>query len=280
MPHIDIPLDKLVISRLNSRKDLTAGQEDTGIAELAADIQRRGLVNAITVRSIPNGQYEIIAGQRRYFACKQIGLSPIPCNLRDDLDDVSAESLSLVENVQRADLHPLDKARALKTLYERLGSYESVSKEASLSGTTVRKYIHLLTLPIELQKKLGTTEGVAGVGAMAKLASAFKGDAAIEAFGKISGFKRGIQERIIEKSEGDLSRLDDLIEEAKEGIFDLRKCGGRIGCEIVRDIIEGEITRAEFEQLVGDVRKELGLHAMPRRQKTAARDFWKAMAKA
>jgi len=57
--------------------------------------------------------------------------------------------------------------------------------------------------------------------------------------------RRGIQESIIEKSKGDPSRIDDLVAEAEEGAFDVRRCGGRVGCEIVGDIIEGEITRSD-----------------------------------
>jgi ParB family chromosome partitioning protein len=279
MPQMDIPLAQLVVSPLNSRRDQSAGQEDSGIGELAADIKRHGLLNPLTVRPIANGQFEIVAGQRRFWACKQADFSPVPCNVLYDLDDASAEALSLVENVQRADLNPLDKARALKTLYERHGSYDKVSREVSLSTATIRKYVQLLSLPVDLQRKIGTKEGAAGVGALSKLASAFEGDAAIEAYNKISGFQRGIQEEIIQRSKGDLSRLDDLVEEAHEGAFNVRRCGGRVGCEIVRDIIEGEITRSEFEQLVSDIRNSLGLQSMPRRQKTATNDFWKALAK-
>jgi hypothetical protein len=199
--------------------------------------------------------------------------------VRDDLSDASAQSLSLIENVQRADLHPLDKARALKALLEQFGSYEKVSKEIAWSVTTIRKYIQLLSLPVELQAKLGTKDGPAGIGSLARLAGTFDGQSAIEAYGKISGFKSNIQEKILQESGGDLSRLDELAEEAKEGIFDIRHCGGRVGCEIVRDIIEGEITKSEFEELVRNVRLSLGLAAMPRRQKAATRDFWKALSK-
>jgi len=73
--------------------------------------------------------------------------------------------------------------------------------------------------------------------------------------------------------------VDDLVKEANEGVFDVRRCGGRFGCEIVRDIIEGEITRSEFEGLVNDVANELGLQSVPRKRRTAAGEFWKALAK-
>lgn len=96
-------------------------------------------------------------------------------------------------------------------------------------------------------------EGAAGVGAFSKLAANFEGNLAIDAYEKVLGFKRGVQEKIIERNGGDLSRLDELVEEAKEGVFEICRCGGRVGCEIARDIIEGEIMRSEFEELVSDI---------------------------
>jgi ParB/RepB/Spo0J family partition protein len=279
MTRRDIPAAQLVVSPLNSRKNLQAGEEDSSLTELAESIKQRGLINVITVRAIRDGKFEIVAGQRRFAACRHIGLDPIPCEVRDDLSDDSAQSLSLIENVQRADLHPLDKARALKALLDQYGSYEKVSKEVAWSIQTIRKYIQLLSLPTELQARLGTKDGPAGIGSLARLAATFEGQSAIEAYDKISGFRSNIQEKILQQSEGDLSRLDELAEEAKEGVFDIRHCGGRVGCEIVRDIIEGEITQSEFEELVRNVRVGLGLNSMPRQQRVATRDFWKALAK-
>jgi ParB/RepB/Spo0J family partition protein len=275
----NIPLTKLSVSRLNTRKELSAGQEDSGLGELAESIKKHGLLQPITVRLSENGQYEVIAGQRRFHACKQIGLSPVPCIVRDDLNDNEAESVSLIENVHRADLHPLDKARALKALLDRYDSYDRVSKEVAWSTATIRKYVQLLSLPHALQMKIGTTEGAAGVGALAKLAGTFQGDAAIEVFDKISGFKKSIQEKIIQESKGDLSRIDDLVEEAQEGAFNVRRCGGAFGCEIIRDIIEGEITRSDFEELVNNIADQLGSKITLQRRRTASKDFWKALAK-
>jgi ParB/RepB/Spo0J family partition protein len=221
----------------------------------------------------------VVAGQRRLLACRKIGLDPVPCLVRDDLDDQDAGSISLIENVHRADLHPLDKARALKELYDRYGSYERVSKEVAWSSSTIAKYVQLLSLPNELQERLGTKDGPAGIGTLARLAKFFKGDAAIAAYDKISGFKQTIQEQIIQKSDGDLAKIDGLVEEAQEGAFDVRRCGGRYGCEIIRDIIEGEITQSEFQTLVNEIADDLESERSMRELRGAARDFWKALAK-
>jgi ParB family chromosome partitioning protein len=276
----DISLTSLVLSSQNTRRDLQAGEEDSGIDELAASISKRGLLSPLTVRPIAGNKYEVIAGQRRLLACQKVRLDPVPCLVRDDVDDTDAVAISLVENVHRADMNPLDKARALKALYDRYNSYESVAKETAWSATTVRKYIKLLELPRELQQKLSTSQGPAGVGVLARLASTFPGDDALEAYDKISGFSLSVQEEIIRRSAGNLSAIDDLRGEALEGAFDVRQCGGRFKCEIVKDILEGDMKQSEFQALVTEVAENLGSELRKSALREAARDFWKSLARA
>jgi ParB family chromosome partitioning protein len=259
MRQVDIPLDRLVVSTLNARKDLLAGQEDSGLEELAASIRQQGLLSPPIVRPTLDGHFEVLVGQRRLLACRRIGLDPVPCLVRDDLGDVDAVALSLVENVHRADMHPLDKARALKALHDRYQSYERVARESALSVSTVRKYIQLLGLPEELQKRLDTASGPAGVGALSRLATTFSGDEAIEVFEQISGFTQRIQEEILKRSGGKLGAIHGLVEEAHEGAFDMRRCGGPYGCEIIRDIAQHRLSHRDFERLVSDTAADLVL---------------------
>ncbi len=163
----NLPLASLFVSGLNTRRDLAAGQEDSGIDELASSIREKGLLQPITVRPASGGRYEVVVGQRRFLACQKVGYDPIPCLVRDDLDDTDAVTISLVENVHRADMNPLDKARALRSLYDRYQSYARVAKETSWSEKTIRRYLSLLNLPPEIQNKIGTSQGPAGVGALA-----------------------------------------------------------------------------------------------------------------
>ena len=81
MRQVDVALDKLVVSALNARKDLHAGQEDSGIDELASS----GLLSPPIVRPTSDGHFEVLVGQRRLLACRKIGLDPVPCLVRDDL---------------------------------------------------------------------------------------------------------------------------------------------------------------------------------------------------
>lgn len=225
MRHMNIALDQLAVSALNARKDLQAGQEDSGIDELASSIRQQGLLSPPIVRLLPDGRYEVLVGQRRLLACRKLSLDPVPCLVRDDLGDTDAVALSLVENVHRADMHPLDKAQALKALYERHQSYERVARETAWSVSTIRKYIQLLALPEELQERMGTADGPSGVGTLARLASTFSGDNAVQVYDRISGFTQRIQEEILKRSEGDLASIDDLVAHAQEGAFNVRRCG-------------------------------------------------------
>ena len=280
MQQIDIALGKLVVSALNVRKDLHAGQEDSGINELASSIRQRGLLSPLIVRRTADGRYEVLVGQRRLLACCEAGLDPVPCLLRDDLDDADALTLSLVENVHRADMHPLDKAHALKALFDRHQSCERLAKETGWSASTVRKYLRLLELPGELQRRLGTDSGPAGVGMLSRLAQTFAGEEAVDVYGRISGFNQRLQEGILKRSEGDISAIDDLVIEAQECAFDLRQCGGGARCEIVRDILRHRLSQADFQELVRTVARNFDASAevSNRHLREAARAFWKALA--
>lgn len=279
MRQVDIPLEKLLVSTLNARKDLQAGQEDSGLEELASSIKQQGLLSPPIVRSKSDGRFEVLIGQRRLLACRKIGLDPVPCLVRDDLGDTDAVALSLTENVHRADMHPLDKARALKALYDRYQSYERVARESALSASTIKKYIQLLSLPEELQQRVGTSNGPAGVGTLARLASTFSGNEAIEAYERISGFRQQIQEEILRRSGGELDTIDGLVEEAHEGAFDVRRCGGAYGCQIIRDIAQRRLTQSDFQEMVAAAATNLVITG-PSDVREAARALWKALAAA
>ena len=84
-----IPMSQIILSELNVRKDLDAGCEDAGIEDLAKSINEKGLINPIVVLD-RNGNYELIAGKRRYIACQLLGWETIPALIRYDLKDIDA----------------------------------------------------------------------------------------------------------------------------------------------------------------------------------------------
>jgi len=234
-----IEIDKIIISGFNTRKDLEAGTEDSSIDNLAESISKQGLLSPPTVRQ--NGdRYELVAGQRRYLACRKLGWKTIPCFVRNDLSDEDATAVSLVENVHRAEMNPIDKADALQTLLRHhKNNFGKVADETGIGVQTIRRYIALLKLPEELKQKISTAEGPAKIQAMSSLAKTFTDKAEmIEVYNKIAGFTQQVQTEIIKQSAGDLSKVDGLVDMAHQGVFHVVTCRGVHDCGFVPQWIQ------------------------------------------
>ncbi|GBQ19699.1 ParB-like domain-containing protein [Gluconacetobacter sacchari DSM 12717] len=151
----DIPFNKLVLSQSNVRR-IKAGQS---IEELAADIERRGLLQGLNVRpvlddgGIETGLFEVPAGGRRFRALELLvrqkklnKTAPIPCVVRAAGSPILAEDDSLAENTQRAPLHPLDQFRAFRSLLEKGLSEEEVAAAFFVPVTVVKQRLRLMTV--------------------------------------------------------------------------------------------------------------------------------------
>ena len=124
--------------------------DETRLAELARSIQQSGVLQPIIVRPAGVG-YEIVAGERRARAARIAGLEEVPAVIRVYTDE-EVLVLSLVENVQRADLNPIDKARAYRRLTNHLGAtQEEVARRIGFDRSSVANLIRLLDLPEEVQ---------------------------------------------------------------------------------------------------------------------------------
>lgn len=124
--------------------------DETRLRELARSIEQSGVLQPIIVRQGGLG-YEIVAGERRTRAARIAGLAEVPAVVRRYTDE-EVLILSLVENVQRADLNPIDKARAYKRLTGKLGATQGeVAKRIGLDRSSVANLIRLLDLPAEIQ---------------------------------------------------------------------------------------------------------------------------------
>ena len=220
----DIEISKIVVSEQNVRKDLTAGTEEANLDDLANSIKEKGLLSPVTV--VHKGDhYDLIVGQRRFLACKKLGYEKIAAIIRAESDDTDYLTLSLIENIHRSDMSPIDKAKAYNSLFEKYNDYDRVSKETGITIATIKKYIKLLDLDPRLQEKLSNSEGVVGIDAMSKLASTFNSpDEQLEAFEAIKGFKGKTQNEILKQSGGDISKVPGLVERAMEGEFDVTMC--------------------------------------------------------
>lgn len=119
--------------------------------QLADSIRQTGLVQPITVRRMANGQYEIIAGERRWRAAQMAGLKEIPAFLRSATDEEVLE-MALVENIFREDLSPIERALAYQRYCREFNlSAEQVASRLGEDRSTVANYIRLLDLPNDVQ---------------------------------------------------------------------------------------------------------------------------------
>ncbi|MCQ9157204.1 ParB/RepB/Spo0J family partition protein [Acidomonas methanolica] len=155
----DIPFNKLALSQANVRRV----KSGLSIEELAADIERRGLLQSLNVRPVldaggaETGMFEVPAGGRRFRALellvkqkKLVKTAPIPCVVREAGSSISAEEDSLAENVRRVDLHPLDQFRAFRALLEKGQSEEEIAARFFVTPAVVRQRLRLMTLSEKL----------------------------------------------------------------------------------------------------------------------------------
>ena len=132
------------------------------LEELAASIQKDGLLQPILVRPLGSQKYQIIAGERRWQACKLVGLKTVPVRIKEADDDQALE-LALVENVQRSDLNPIEEAYGYRRMMERRNLTQSEVAQAMSKGrSTVANALRLLELPEEAQQLLFEEKITAG----------------------------------------------------------------------------------------------------------------------
>jgi ParB family transcriptional regulator, chromosome partitioning protein len=151
-----LPLDLLQRGKYQPRVDM----RPESLAELAQSIKSKGLVQPILVRPLPgripgeSQRYEIIAGERRWRAAQMAGLAEIPAVIRD-VPDEAAVAMSLIENIQREDLNPLEEARALGRLIEEFGlTHQAAAEAVGRSRAAVSNLLRLTELADEVKTLL------------------------------------------------------------------------------------------------------------------------------
>jgi len=137
----------LPISKVEPRKDQPRAYfDEDALAELCESIRQHGLIQPITVRALDSGYYQIIAGERRWRAAREAGLTEVPVRIIE-ADDKLAMELALVENLQREDLNPIEEARGYRTLQEEYGmTQEETAASVGKSRPAVTNALRLLTL--------------------------------------------------------------------------------------------------------------------------------------
>lgn len=143
------PIDEITPSKVQPRKDFNEEQ----LKELADSIREKGIIEPLIVRRSENG-YELIAGERRWRAARLAGLKEVPVVVRDATEEESLE-LAIIENIQRADLNPIEEALAYKSLMERFSlSQDDTAKKVGKERATVANYLRLLKLAPEVKDEL------------------------------------------------------------------------------------------------------------------------------
>jgi ParB family chromosome partitioning protein len=145
-----IPVDKLVPNPGQPRKNF----DQTEIQELADSIKAYGIIQPVIAADAGNGSYIIIAGERRTRAARIDGLKTVPAIIRDYTDQKRLE-VSLIENIQRSDLNPIEEAAAFKNLMDYSGlSQDELAVKVGKNRSTVANALRLLRLSVEIQKSI------------------------------------------------------------------------------------------------------------------------------
>lgn len=179
---------------------------DDTLGELAQSIKERGILEPIVVRPKADGRYEIVMGERRYRASKLAGMTHITAIVRE-LNDQDAKADALLENFQREDLNPVERARAVKELLEFM-SWEQCGRTLGVAESTLRRYLEILDLPESIQNELAKKDNAEGIflEGHARVLKAFAGD-------------ERMQMRLVQKIKAERLSIDEtskLIDAVKE----------------------------------------------------------------
>ena len=150
----EIPLDQIDPNPFQTRSQMNEEQ----LAELAASITANGVVQPVLVRPHANGRFQLIAGERRWRASQLAGKATIPAILRQ-VSDEQAMEITIVENLQRADLNPMEQARAFERLSREFHmTQEQMAVRTGKDRATVANFLRLLRLPASVQARVESGE--------------------------------------------------------------------------------------------------------------------------
>jgi ParB family chromosome partitioning protein len=153
-----VAIDKISPNRLQPRTIF----DEEKLRELSASIREQGIIQPLIVSKKGDERYELIAGERRFRASKLADLEEVPVIIRE-VDDEKLLALSLLENIQREDLNPIEEARAYQELIEQFDyTQEDVAKKLGKSRVAVANSVRLLKLPRIVQEDIASERYTAG----------------------------------------------------------------------------------------------------------------------
>lgn len=155
---VTLKISEIEPNRSQPRKEF----DEKALGELAESISKHGLLQPLLVRPLTLGGYQIVAGERRYRACRMAGITEVPVIIRE-LSDTETMEIALIENLQREDLTPLEEALGYKSLIEEHGfSQEEVASSVGKSRPAIANSLRLLKLPDSISKYLEDGKITAG----------------------------------------------------------------------------------------------------------------------
>lgn len=153
-----LPINEIVPNKDQPRKTFDQG----ALQELADSISQHGVLQPLLVRPLPEGGYQLVAGERRWRASKMAGLKEVPVVIKE-LSDVETMEIAIIENLQREDLNPIEEAEGLQALIDRCGfTQEDVAVSVGKSRSAIANSLRLLKLPQEVRDMTRNGELTAG----------------------------------------------------------------------------------------------------------------------
>ena len=182
---VTLPLDEIIPNKEQPRKQF----DDQALADLSASIAQHGVLQPLLVRPMPDGSYQLVAGERRWRASRMAGLTEVPVVVRD-MDE------ALIENLQREDLNPMEEAIGYRTLMESYGmTQEQTAQVVNKSRPAVANALRLLQLPEAVTDLVASGKLAAG---HARTVLAFEGEEAQIAAAN-AAVEKGLSVRELEK---------------------------------------------------------------------------------
>ncbi|MCD4498171.1 ParB/RepB/Spo0J family partition protein [Chromobacterium vaccinii] len=233
-----LPIDSIRPGKYQPRSFMN----EAALDELAASIRAQGIIQPLIVRELGLGDYELIAGERRWRASRKAGLSEVPVVIKS-VPDEAALAMALIENIQRQELDPIEEAQGIKRLVDEFGlTHEAAADAVGRSRSAVSNLLRLLALPQPLQQMMH--EGQLEMGharALLSLPTVSQLELANEAVRKgmsVREVERRVQQHAAQKTtvapqqkrvDPDVARLEEQVSEAIGARVSIRQASGGSG---------------------------------------------------
>ncbi|MEO2217676.1 ParB/RepB/Spo0J family partition protein [Chromobacterium vaccinii] len=233
-----LPIDSIRPGKYQPRSFMN----EAALDELAASIRAQGIIQPLIVRELGLGDYELIAGERRWRASRKAGLSEVPVVIKS-VPDEAALAMALIENIQRQELDPIEEAQGIKRLIDEFGlTHEAAADAVGRSRSAVSNLLRLLVLPQPLQQMMH--EGQLEMGharALLSLPTVSQLELANEVVRKgmsVREVERRVQQHAAQKTtvaaqqkrvDPDVARLEEQVSEAIGARVSIRQASGGSG---------------------------------------------------